>query len=267
MRSLLTRTAYAALRAGIRLPGGSLLQGFLERGRRIDLLHNLRIDCVLDVGANKGLFGRHVRMMGYKGPILCFEPLRADCDLISRLARRDPLWRVFNFALGSENVVRPFNVMSLPAVGTMLSSFLQPKTNVVYNSLAEVAGGALVPLLPSEKDLVQTTEPVTMRRLDDVLDEVIQDYPAIARIFLKMDTQGYDLEVLKGCTKWLDKVCLLQSEISVSPLYEDMPHYTRALDHYDSLGFSLMDLEVVNRARDGHIVEYDCLMARLDRFS
>src|SRR5215472_4351752 len=123
IRRLLTRTGYAALRAGIRLSGGSPVGAFLERGRKIDLLHNLRIDCVLDVGANKGLFAQHVRMLGYKGPILCFEPLRADCDLISRLARRDPLWRVFNFALGSENAVRPFNVMSLPAVGTMLSSF------------------------------------------------------------------------------------------------------------------------------------------------
>jgi Methyltransferase FkbM domain len=155
--------------------------------------------------------------------------------------------------------------MSLPGVGTGLSSFLQPKKDVIYNSIAQAWGGAFADLLPQEKDLVQRTELIRSKRIDDVLDEVTQD-PAAARMFLKMDTQGYDLEVLKGCVRWIDKISLLQSEISVAPLYDDMPHYTQALEHYESLGFSLMDLRVVNRANDGHIVEYDCLMARLDRF-
>ena len=81
-----------------------------------------------------------------------------------------------------------------------------------------------------------------------------------------MDTQGYDLEVLKGCARWIERVFALQSEISITPLYHEMPHYTQALELYESLGFSLMNLYVVGRAKRGSIIEYDCVMARLDRF-
>jgi hypothetical protein len=82
IQRLLTRIGYAALRAGIRLSKGSLINTFVDQGRTIDWVHNLRINYVLDVGANKGLFAKHLRMTGYKGHILCFEPLRDDCELI-----------------------------------------------------------------------------------------------------------------------------------------------------------------------------------------
>jgi FkbM family methyltransferase len=189
-------------------------------------------------------------MMGYDGYIFCFEPVRADCDAISRLAGEDPSLRVFNFGLGSENTAKPFNVISLPGGLTVLSSFLQPKTKIE----------GLVGKAESVK-----AESVAIKRLDNVLDEVIQDQSA-ARVFLKMDTQGYDLEVLRGCVRWIDNVFILQSELSITPIYHEMPHYTQALEHYEALGFSLMNLYVVNRAQHRSILEYDCVMARLDRF-
>jgi FkbM family methyltransferase len=243
IRNALVRTGYAALRAGMRKPEISLITRFSEQGHLLDLLNNLRVNYVLDVGANRGWFAKHLRMMGYQGHIFCFEPLRADCASISRLARGDPSWQVFNFALGSKNTTKPFNVIS-PDGNTVLSSFLQPR----------------------EKGLVERTETIAIRRIDDILDEVIKD-ATDARIFLKMDTQGYDMEVLKGCVRWIDQVSILQSEISIRPMYDNMPHYTEALNHYESLGFSLMNLYVVNRAQHGFIVEYDCVMARLDRLA
>ena len=112
-------------------------------------------------------------MMGYDGYIFCFEPIRANCDAISRLAGEDPSWRLFNFALGSENTAQPFNVISLPNGCTGLSSFLQPNI--------EIKG------LTGKAESVKA-ESVAIKRLDDVLDEVIQDQPA-ARVFLKMDTE------------------------------------------------------------------------------
>jgi FkbM family methyltransferase len=235
---------YAALRAGVRLPEIGSIARFSEQGHIVDLLHNLKINYVLDVGANKGIFAKHLRMAGYQGHIFCFEPIRSDCDAISRLAGADPLWQVFNFALGSESGAKPFNVFSTPGGNTVFSSFLE---------------------LNGKKDLPSRVESITMRRMDEVLDELIQN-PATARVFLKIDTQGYDIEVLKGCIRWLDKVSLLQSEVTVTPIYRDIPRYTEALAHYESLGFSLLNLYVVNRNQDRSISAYDCVMARLDRF-
>ena len=147
LRDLLGGIGFAALRAGLRFPDIPLIMRFSEQGHLIDLLNSLKINYVLDVGANKGWFAKRLRLAGYQGHLLCFEPLRADCDAISRLAAGDPSWQIFNFALGAENTTKPFNAISVADGGTTLSSFLQPKGKV---------------------NLVMGTESVAMRRIDDV---------------------------------------------------------------------------------------------------
>lgn len=248
VRDVFVKFGYSALRVGLRLPEVPWVRRFSEEGHLIDLLNSLRINYVLDVGANKGWFAKHLRMMGYTGYIFCFEPVSADCVSILKAAGADPTWRVFNFALGGENTTKLFNIISLRGSDTASSSFLQPN-------------------LGETESLKIKSESIAVRRIDDVLDKIIMpDVMEAARIFLKIDTQGYDMEVLRGCVRWLDKVCILQSEISVTPLYNEMPHYTKALDHYESLGFSLIDLKIINRVKHRSVSEYDCVMARLDRF-
>jgi FkbM family methyltransferase len=248
VRNVFVKVGYGALRAGLRLPEVPWVRRFSEEGHLIDLLKGLKINYVLDVGANKGWFAKHLRMMGYKGHILCFEPIPADCASILQAAGADPRWRVFNYALGEQNTTKQFHIISVRGGDTASSSFLEPNFG-------------------ETEHLKIKSESIAVRRIDDVLDELIKpDGMAAARIFLKMDTQGYDMEVLRGCVRWLGKVCMLQSEISITPIYNGMPHYTKALDHYESLGFTLIDLKVVNRFQHRMIAEYDCVMARLDRF-
>jgi hypothetical protein len=69
--------------------------------------------------------------------------------------------------------------------------------------------------------------------------------------FLKMNTQGYDLEVFKGTAGCMDKIRGIQSELSVQPLYKNMPHFLEALDAYAAAGFDPYNLSVVNRVSDG----------------
>ena len=83
-----------------------------------------------------------------------------------------------------------------------------------------------------------------------------------ARVFLKMDTQGYDLEVFRGAGDFIDRVIGMQSELSIQPLYEGMPHYLKALQVYESRGFELFNLSVVNRIETGGLLEMNCFMRR-----
>jgi hypothetical protein len=101
---------------------------------------------------------------------------------------------------------------------------------------------------------------VEVRRLDAILPKLLAGIES-PRVFLKMDTQGFDNEVVEGASGCLDQVLGVQSEISVIPLYNGMPHYTESLALYERLGFALVDLFVVNR-QDGFVLEYDCVMAR-----
>lgn len=105
------------------------------------------------------------------------------------------------------------------------------------------------------------TVAVQIRRLDDVLPELVAEIES-PRIFLKMDTQGFDSQVLDGASACIDQIVGMQSEISVIPIYDGMLPYTDSLSHYERLGFALMDLFPVNRTPEGCVMEYDCVMAR-----
>jgi hypothetical protein len=110
--------------------------------------------------------------------------------------------------------------------------------------------------------LAEREELVTVHRLDDVLGEIVPDL-AGRRIFLKMDTQGFDLEVFGGIVAHRRLVHALQSEVSLIPVYEGMPHWTESLRVYEEAGFSVAAMIPV--ANDGlRVVEYDCLLVRSD---
>lgn len=233
--------AQRAIKANFRLPGIGLVQKYEEGSFLIDVLARLRIDCLLDVGANKGQYAQKVRRMGYAGHIISFEPVPADYAILQQAAARDAKWHVLNVALGSVDEQREFNVIGPPGV-TVLSSFLEPIRDI----------------MPKEVDSI----PVQMRRLDTMLPEIEALTGPSATMFLKMDTQGFDLEVCRGCGDAIGRMAGLQSEISVKPLYENQPHFTGALAEYESLGFALMNLSLVSRTPLGAILEYDCVMAR-----
>lgn len=79
-----------------------------------------------------------------------------------------------------------------------------------------------------------------------------------------MDTQGFDLEVVKGARNCIGKILGLQSELEVRRMYEGTPGYLEALAFYSDLGFALKDFYTV--ASDGNdlsAVEVNCIMLRL----
>ena len=245
------KLGYAALKADVALPNFKIIRKFYEQAYLRDFLKRLKINCVIDVGANKGWYSKHLRMLGYNGHIFSFEPIREDFEFMSSLAEGDPRWQTFNFAIGSENTKKSFNVIKTGSGNTVFSSFL----HMIENNQVEC-----VDIVESKRlDIVE------VKRLDSLLGALVAPIKA-PRIFLKVDTQGYDVEVIKGAENYIDLVVGLQSEISVTPIYEGSPHYLKALEYYESLGYSLMNLFVVNRTNYQSILEYDCFMARLGEF-
>lgn len=236
---LLVRLGYKVISIGFRLPSSSWLSRFDQQSRLADLLKRLNINIFLDVGANKGFFSKHLRMLGFEGHIFSFEPIPLDCDHIRMLADGDPRWRVCCYALGATDEQKRFNITLAAGHETVLSSFLPMPGD-------------------GKPDMVID---VHVRRLDEVLPDLIREIPN-PRIFLKMDTQGFDGEVVAGASGCLSLVQGLQSEISVIPLYEGIRSYTQSLNDYAALGFELIDLFVVGRTGSGGVLEYDAVMAR-----
>jgi hypothetical protein len=77
-----------------------------------------------------------------------------------------------------------------------------------------------------------------------------------------MDTQGFDLQVFRGASGCLDMIFGIQSELSVRPIYESMPHYIEALEEYESVGFTLHSLHPVATEYNGAVIEYNCLLSK-----
>jgi len=235
-----TAISYFAIKAisyGFQPPRSKRVAALDQLAKTIALLKQLEINVFLDVGANRGYYAKHIRDAGYKGHIFSFEPIKSDCEHIERLSSGDEKWKVLNYALGAENGTKQFNMVQLGG-HTVLSSFLAIKDGIQ---------GSIFP--------------VDLRRLDDVLPSLIRAIEK-PRVFLKMDTQGYDSHVVKGATECLNLILGLQSEVSVIPLYDGMRSYTQSLSDYHNLGFGLVDLFVVNRTKEDLVLEYDCLMRR-----
>jgi len=185
-------------------------------GHLKSVLENLDINCVLDVGANVGEYGRMLRGTGYQGRIVSIEPVSDVFRNLQEAAAGDSEWVTLRLACGSVEEERAINLFSL----NVLNSLRQPSE--------------LFRLIDSSG--VNRTEMVTVRRLDSIFEDAVKgiDQP---RVFLKTDTQGFDLEVLQGAGKRIDDVVGLQTEVSLQPLYEDGPDYLQLLAYCRGLGF------------------------------
>ena len=201
----------------------------------------LNVDCVLDVGANRGQYGTFLRReVGYTGHIASFEPQPACLRDLEAKASRDPLWKIYGFALGSESGQARLNIMRT----SEFTSFLSPDSSAV-------------PML-AERNTVVQVETVQVKRLDDVIGKV-RAASSCRSVYLKLDTQGYDLEVIKGASATLESIAALQTEVSVLPIYGRMPDWLTSFHTLKVHGFDVTGLFPVSEDAQLRVVEFDCV--------
>jgi FkbM family methyltransferase len=208
------------------------------------LFEVLEVNCVLDVGANTGQFvDRLRRELGYRGHVASFEPARAAYEQLTRRLEHDASWRGFRCALGREHGTAELNLFT---PDNSLNSMLQP------SAFGSDRFAAL--------RLEPRKETVEVRRLDDVFADAVRPLTEPVT-FLKLDTQGFDIEVLHGATGVLGRIAALVTELPVQPIYEGMPSLVDALGNLDELGFEVTGMFPVTRDRDGlGAVEFDCVL-------
>ena len=207
-----------------------------------ELLTRLEVDCVLDVGANAGQYHDFLRdKVHYDGTIVAFEPVSRHVEALLERSKGDRDWHIEGDALGAKDGSMPINV----TVSDQFSSFLEPDNG----RAGEYA----------ELNVPCHTETVTVRTLDVVLP-VLQERIGFGRPYLKIDTQGFDVEVLRGGTDSLAAVRALQTEASVIGIYKGMPRYQETISYLDEHGFDITGLYPVSRDSALRLVEFDCVM-------
>jgi FkbM family methyltransferase len=204
------------------------------------LLRELDVDVVLDVGANVGQVATHVRRMGYRGRIVSFEPVPDLVEVLEKRAADDPDWHVLPFALGDADGTAEINW----SPGTLSSLLPASDFGRRWNDRLDRT----------------TTRTIHVRRLCDLWDRCVAGLDA-PRPFLKMDTQGYDVETFRGAGDRVAGLYGMQSEVAMVPIYDGMPRLPDQLALYEAAGFETTGLCPVNRDRDTlRAIEFDLMM-------
>ncbi|PTR09397.1 FkbM family methyltransferase [Nitrosospira sp. Nsp5] len=205
--------------------------------RRKKLLETYAIDTVLDVGANIGQFARELRRdLEFSGKIISFEPQSSAFETLKKNAVRDSRWEVNNFALGDEDGTADINI-----AGNSYSSSL-------FNMLPSHLKSA-----PSSGYIGRET--ICIKTLDSVIDS----YCSLKNnIYLKIDTQGFEHKVIKGADKSLDRICMIQLEMSLVPLYQGQILFNDLNSLLTEKGYKLVSIEHGFSDRDsGHLLQVD----------
>lgn len=204
--------------------------------RLAEFLTLARIGTVLDVGANRGQFGHELRAAGFAGMVVSFEPLAAPFADLEAAAGTDARWRVHRLALGRERAAATMNI----AANTSSSSLL---------GIRDVH----VDIFPEAATVGR--EDVQIRRLDEIWPTL---EPLDGNVLLKLDVQGFHLDVLEGAAGVLDRIAGVQCELSVRPLYDGEPALLDVLSVLRGHGFELVELEPgFYDRRTGAVLQFD----------
>jgi len=209
--------------------------------RRNQILKSCGIDVVLDVGANVGSYGLELREIGYANKIISFEPLTSAYERLSISAGKDINWKALHFALGDEDE--------------------RHEINISKNSYSS----SLLKILPShvksapESDYIGK-ELIAIKRLDNIFNDLeVQN----KSIYMKIDTQGFEDRVLKGGINSLEKIDVIQMEMSLVPLYDGAKLFDEMLCTMSDYGYSLYAIETgFSDSISGQMLQFDGIFRR-----
>ena len=203
-----------------------------------------KFDTVLDVGAYDGTYAMSLRNLGFKGRIISFEPLSKIYPKILGHSKNDINWIVPpRMAIGAKEGVKSINIAA----------------NYTSSSIKGMEDAHLISA-PESKFV--GSELVNVYSLDKVAGEFVNSENVV---FLKLDVQGYETEVLKGAQKILPIIKGMQIELSLIPLYKDQLVFKQMLSYIEKLGYQLWDMQPCFRDKvTGQLLQIDGIFIRND---
>lgn len=212
--------------------------GYLHIEKAIEYSHYFRLnekDLILDIGAANGATSLLLRKAFPESVIYSFEPLPEMYGLLTKAVSGFSNIIPINKGLGS--VKRELNINLSQRITS--SSFFEIEKNISNEFFSEN-----IKNVGSAKVAVST--------LDD-------EIPADRNInILKMDVQGFELEVLKGGVKTLNRTAIVLVEMQNHDLYKGAPKYYDIDRFLISAGFELYDI-IPSIRQDKKLYEWDSI--------
>lgn len=184
---------------------------------------------IIDVGAHKGAWTRHARMVFGHVPTLMIEPQEEDRATLDALCTSLPDTRLVPRVL-----------------------WHTPGETVTFYHMAEGSRSGSS-LKPERSDVPR----IAVKHVTETLDRVAD---ARDNIFLKIDAQGAELDILRGGEDTLARTTLIQLEVAVLRYNEGAPSMVEVLQFMDDRGFAPVDISGRSRVQ-GHLVQVDIIFA------
>jgi len=194
------KESYRKLRS-MRLLDVQKLDEVWEQRHLWRLLKQYQVDCVFDVGANYGQYAEMLRRKArFEGLIISFEPMPAAAATLREKAKGQSNWIIEEMALARTDGQCSFNIMK----SSRFSSLSEPRHDEVD--------------IFRERNRVEETVSVRTENLATAYRR-LKGAHRFKRPFLKLDTQGFDVEIVSSAKNVLREFIGLQSELAVKKLY------------------------------------------------
>lgn len=209
--------------------------------RRQKMLATHQVELVLDVGADVGTYARELRANGYTGRIISFEPRSSAFQKLKANTGSHSQWEAQRLALGKEEGTATINVSRNAYSSSLLpilASHLAAEPEAEYIGSEEVAVTTLAAFLPGAAGDSR-------------------------RVFLKIDTQEFERNVIEGARDCIDRICGLQMELSLRPLYQGETLFTKMLNFVQGLGYQLKMIQLgIHDPATGEMLQADAIFFR-----
>jgi FkbM family methyltransferase len=193
-----------------------------------------------DIGARDGL-SKSWDYLAKQGFIKAygFDPAK---DHINNLIKRDDHISYLPFALGEENGMKTLIKTFMPGC----SSFLEPNLELLKN-------------YPCHKifEIVGYEKNIEIKSIEYIVNQQLAPAPH----FLKIDTQGFELPILKGASGILANVIGIELETQFKPMYKEQALFPEIKEFLEMHGFILRALEV-NGPYEGEFFEADAYFSK-----
>lgn len=206
----------------------------IEHEPILAFLDRQSISDVVDIGANKGQFSLLCRRWLPGAQIIAFEPIPKPAEQFHSVFKQDAKVRLIQAAIGPVSVELDMHVSKA------------------------VDSSSLLPIGRIQSELFPGTEESHLERVTVApLDTFVTHEELSNKTFLKIDVQGYELEVLKGCTSLLDRFFAIYVECSFVELYDGQALAHEVIDLLHTRGFYLARIGLMTFDEKGMSVQGD----------
>lgn len=216
----------------------NLLKGVAAGVEHEGILSTLSCNTIVDIGANRGQFALVTRYCFPEARIIAFEPLSEPACLFRCIFKDDERTTLYPIAIGTRKETTQMHISN------------------------HDDSSSLLPITPLQETLYPGTAETKLTKINvEPLSAMVTEPELISTALLKIDVQGYELQVLKGCEDLLPFFNYIYVECSFVELYLEQALADEVITFLYNQNFRLKGIHNISYDRVGRAVQADFFFA------